>query len=68
MLRKGGVPEEASRTRVRYARCKFNKFALISTKNGASLRLKKKVHRYCVQIAWCAVVNHVNDIQRLERA
>lgn len=72
MLGKGGGAEEASRTRVRCAWGKFNELGPILTMRGASLKLKGKIYRACVQRVlvygsetWPMLAS---DIARLERA
>jgi len=51
MLEKDGGAEEVSRTRVRCAWSEFKKLAtiLILTTRGASLRIKGKMYKACVQ-------------------
>ena len=71
MIGSGGGVEEASRARVRSAWAKFNELAPILTMRGASLAVKGKVYRACVQSVlvyasetWAM---KVEDMQRLER-
>jgi len=45
----GGGVEEASRARVRCAWGKFMKLAPVLTSRGASLKVKGKVYRACIQ-------------------
>src|SRR2546425_8362115 len=49
VIGKGGVAEEASRTRVRCAWRKFRDLRMLLTARGASLRVKGKIYRVCVQ-------------------
>src|SRR3989441_11603408 len=71
VIGKGGGSEEASRPRVRYAWRKFRDLRMLLTARGASLRVKGKIYRACVQ----RVLVHgsetwpmkVDDMQRLER-
>jgi hypothetical protein len=72
MIGAGGGAEEASRVRVRCAWTKFRELAPILTTRGASLKVKGKVYRACVQRVlvygsetWPM---KVDDMQRLERA
>jgi len=68
----GGGAEEASRTRVRCAWGKFNELSPILVARGASLNLKRKIYKVCVQ----SVLMYgsetwpmkVDDLHRLERA
>ena len=68
----GGGAEEASRTRVRCAWGKFNELSPILAARGASLNLKGKIYKVCVQ----SVLMYgsetwpmkVDDLHRLERA
>jgi len=71
MLGKVGGAEEASRTRVRCAWGKFTELAPLLTMRGASLKLKGKIYKACVQRVmvygsetWPV---KVNDMRRLER-
>ena len=71
MIGKGGGAEEASRARVRSAWGKFRELSEILTCRGASLRVKGRVYRACVQSVmvygsetWPV---KVDDMQRLER-
>ena len=52
----GGGAEEASRTMVIYAWAKFKELAPIFTSRGASLVVKGKVYKACVQGFWCMAV------------
>src|SRR5207247_9391342 len=68
---KGGGAEEASRARVRCAWGKFMDLRMLLTARGASLRVKGKIYRACVQRVlvygsetWPM---KVNDMQRLVR-
>jgi Reverse transcriptase (RNA-dependent DNA polymerase)/Endonuclease/Exonuclease/phosphatase family len=71
MIGAGGGAEVASRTRVRCAWGKFKELAPILTSRGASLKVKGKVYRACVQ----RVLVHgsetwpmkIEDMKRLER-
>ena len=49
MIGVGGGAEDASRARVRCAWAKFRELAPILTNRGASLRVKGKIYRACVQ-------------------
>src|SRR3989441_510150 len=49
VIGKGGGAEEASRARVRCAWGKFRDLRMLLTARGASLRVKGKVYRTCVQ-------------------
>ena len=49
MIGAGGGAEEASRVRVRCAWTKFRELAPILTSRRASLRVKGKVYKTCVQ-------------------
>ena len=71
MIGAGGGAEEASRARVRCAWSKFRELSPILTSRGASLTVKGKVFRACVQSVlvygsetWAV---KVEDMQRLER-
>jgi hypothetical protein len=72
MLGAGGGVEEASRARVRSAWAKFRELAPILTARGASLRVKGKVYRACVQSVMIygseTWATKVEDLQRLVRA
>src|SRR6266516_458854 len=46
---KGGGAEESSRARVRCAWGKFRDLKMLLTARGASLRIKGKIYRACVQ-------------------
>ena len=71
MLGAGGGVEEASRARVRSAWAKFRELAPILTARGASLLVKGKVYRACVQSVMIygseTWASKVEDLQRLER-
>ena len=74
MIGSGGEAEEASRTRVRCAWSKFNELSSILTVRGASLRLKGKIYRACVQSVlmygsetWPMKVDDLNRLERTER-
>ena len=71
MIGAGGGAEEASRARVRCAWAKFRELAPILTSRGASLKVKGKVFRACIQRVlvydsetWPM---KMDDLQRLER-
>jgi hypothetical protein len=71
MIGSGGGSEEAARARVRCAWAKFRELSPILTARGASLRVKGKIYRACVQSVliygsetWPM---KVDDMQRLER-
>ena len=49
MIGAGGEAEEASRARVRCAWAKFRELAPVLTSRGASLKVKGKVYKACVQ-------------------
>ena len=49
VIGKGGGAEEASRARVRCAWGKFRDLRMLLTARGASLRVKGKIYRACVQ-------------------
>jgi len=72
MIGDGGGAEEASRARVRCAWSKFMELAPILTLRGASLRLKGKIYKICVQRVLVYVsetwATKADDIQRLQRA
>jgi hypothetical protein len=75
MLGSGGGAEDASRTRVRCAWGKFNELAPIITSRGASLKLKGKIYRACVQSVlvygsetWPMKVVDSDRLERTERA
>ena len=53
---KGGGAEEASRARVTCACGKFRDLRRLLTARGASLRVKGKIYRACVQRVLCMVV------------
>lgn len=72
MISAGGGAEDAARARVRCAWNKFRELSPILTTRGASLRLKGKIYKACVQSVmvygsetWAM---KVDDMQRLERA
>ena len=72
MIAAGGGAEEASRARVRCAWAKFKELAPILTSRGASLKVKGRVYRSCVQRVllygsetWPVTIE---DVQRMERA
>ena len=72
MIGAGGGVEEASRARVRCAWAKFRELAPILTSRGASLVVKGKVYKACVQRVmvygsetWAI---KTDDLLRLERA
>src|SRR3989442_443707 len=71
VIGKGGVAEEASRARVRSAWGKFRDLRMLLTARGASLRVKGKIYRACVQrvIVYGSETwpMKVNDMQRLVR-
>ena len=71
VIGKGGGAQEASRARVRCAWRKFRDLRMLLTARGASLRVKGKIYRACVQRVlvygsetWPM---KVNDMQRLVR-
>ena len=71
MIAAGGGAEEASRARVRCAWAKFRELAPILTSRGASLKVKGKIYRTCVQTVlvygsetWPV---KTEDVQRMER-
>jgi hypothetical protein len=72
MIGEGGGAEEASRTRVRCAWAKFRELAPILTSRGASLKVKGKIYRACVQRVMVYGSEtwpmKAEDMQRLERA
>ena len=70
-----GGAEEATRARVKCAWSKFMELAPILTTRGASLKLKGKMYRACVQRVmvygsetWAAKVEDVRRLVRTERA
>ena len=71
MIGAGGGAEEASRARVRCAWAKFRELASILTSRGASMKVKGKVYRACVQrilvygSETCPV--KAEDMQQMER-
>src|SRR6267154_797308 len=71
VIGKGGGAEESSRARVRCAWGKFMELKMLLTVRGASLRVKGKIYRACVQRVllygsetWAM---KVDDMQRLQR-
>ena len=71
MIGAGGGAEDAARTRVKCSWGKFRELAPILTSRGASLKVKGKIYRACVQSVmvygsetWAM---KVEDMQRLER-
>src|SRR5580698_5006443 len=75
MIWDGGGVEEASRARVRCAWSKFMELAPILTLRGASLTLKGKIYKICVQRVfvygsetWAAKADDIQRLQRTERA
>jgi hypothetical protein len=71
MLGSGGGAGEATRTRIRCAWAKFHELSQFLRERGASLKLKGKIYRACVQSVlvygsetW---PTKVEDMQRLER-
>ena len=60
MIGSGGGAEEASRMRVKCAWRKFSELSPILTARRASLKLKGKVYRTCVQsmYCWCMAARH----------
>jgi hypothetical protein len=74
MIGEGGGAEEASRVRVRCAWAKFRELAPILTSRGASLKVKGKVYRACVQRVlvygsetWPMKVDDMHRLERTER-
>ena len=71
MIGAGGGAEEASRARVRCAWAKFRELAPVLTSRGASMKVKGKVYRACVQrvLVYGSETYPVKaeDMQRLER-
>ena len=72
MIGAGGGVEEAIRARVRCAWAKFRELSPILTTKGASLKVKGKVYRACMQSVliygsetWAV---RVEDVVKLERA
>ena len=67
----GGRAEEASRSRARCAWAKFKDLAPVLTSRGASLKVKGKVYRACVQrvLVYGSETwpRKSEDLQRLER-
>ena len=71
MIAAGGGAEEASRARVRCAWAMLRELAPILTSRGASLKVKGKIYRTCVQTVlvygsetWPV---RTEDVQRMER-
>ena len=71
----GGGAEEATRARVKCAWSKFKELAPILTTRGASLKLKGKIYRACVQRVmvygsetWATKVEDMQRLVRTERA
>ena len=71
MIGAGGGAGEAARARVRCAWSKFRELAPVLTSRGASLKVKGKVYRTCVQRVMVYGSEtwpmKVEDVQRLER-
>jgi hypothetical protein len=71
MISAGGGAELASRTRVRCAWGKFRELSPILTSRGASLKIKGKIYKACVQRVMVYASEtwpmRVEDRQRLER-
>jgi len=74
MIGAGGGAEEASRTRVRCAWGKFRELLPILTMRGASLKLKGKIYRSCVQSVlvygsetWPMKLEDMHRLERNER-
>jgi len=74
MIGAGGGVEEASRARVRCAWAKFRELSPILTARGASLKVKGKVYRACVQSVlvygsetWAMKVDDTRRLERTER-
>ena len=74
MLGAGGGAEEASRARVLCAWTKFRALAPILTERGASLKMKGKIYRACVQNVvvygsetWVVKVDDIRSFERAER-
>jgi hypothetical protein len=74
MIGNGGGAEEATRTRVRCAWGKFTELAPMLTRRGASLKMKGKIYRICVQSVmiygsetWPMKVEDMNRLERTER-
>ena len=72
MIGAGGGAGEATRVRVRCGWSKFRQLAPVLTSRGASLKVKGKVYRTCVQRVMVYGSEtwpmKVEDVQRLERA
>jgi hypothetical protein len=74
MIGAGGGAEEASRTRVQCAWAKFRELMPLLTTRGASLKLKGKVYKACVQSVmiygsetWAMKVEDMDRLERTER-
>src|SRR3989442_1930394 len=71
VIGKGGGAEESSRARVRCAWGKFRDLKMLLTVRGASLRVKEKIYRACVQrVLVCGSETwpmKMEDMQRLVR-
>jgi hypothetical protein len=71
MIGAGGGAEDATRTRVRCAWSKFRELAPLLTMRGASLKMKGKIYRICVQTVMMYGSEtwpmKVADMSRLER-
>jgi hypothetical protein len=74
MIGAGGGAEEASRARVRSAWAKFRELAPILTSRGASLKVKGRVYKACVQRVmvygsetWPVKAEDMQRLQRTER-
>jgi len=70
----GGRAEEASTARVGCAWTKFREFASVLTSRGASLKVKRKVYRVCIQSVlgyasetWTMKVEDNGKMKRMER-
>jgi len=74
MIGSSGGAEEASKARVRSAWCKFRELTPILTSRGASLKVKGKIYRACVQSVmlygsetWAMKVEDMTRLERTER-
>jgi len=74
MINAGGGAGEASRMRVKGAWNKFRELPPILTKRGASLKIKCKIFRACVQSVlvygtetWAMKVDDMERLERTER-
>jgi hypothetical protein len=74
MIGAGGGVEEASRARVRCAWGKFRELSPILTSRGASLKVKGRIYRACVQSVliygsetWAMKVEDLTRLERTER-